>query len=362
MRIDILVDSEAFLRVFFQDVFSAKERIYIQAMTFEADSAGMQVWNAIRNACAKEKRMLVDSYTKVMISDRFVYSPSNWRDPKFWSEVKATHALFREAEAQGIRMRYTNPLGFMLWNYPPRNHKKIIVIDNTVYVGGLNFSDHNFSWHDMMIRLHSEKPNPIAERLAEDFLFSWRGENRGNIWSEDSVEFFFLDGKNNARLFQHLFSYIEQARESIFIETPYLSFPFFKLFHRLAKTGISVNLLAPGKNNKPWMESYMFWEVQKSPIRLWLLSSQMTHLKAIRVDDRYLIVGSSNFDFVSYRCQQELIVVFRDPRVIRLFREKVEKPDLARAVLWEGKRVGVSHAVRAGVLYMIGVLLGLWSL
>lgn len=362
MRIDILVDSDAFMRVFTQDARSARKRIYIQAMTFEADGSGMKVWNAIRHAHAKDKRVLVDAYTKVMVSDRLVYSPSNRKDPKFRAEVKATQTLFREAKTQGIQMQYTNPLGFMLLNYPPRNHKKIIVIDNTAYLGGLNFSEHNFSWHDMMLRFHSERENPITDLLAKDFLLSWQGKKQGRIASIDGIEFFFMDGKNNARLFRRLFTYIQEAKESVFIETPYLSFPFFKIFHELAKNGIAVDLLAPGENNKPWMESYMFWEVEKSPIRLRLLGSQMTHLKAIRIDDRYLILGSSNFDFVSYRCQQELIVVIRDFRVIRLFREKVERPDLAKAVLWEKEKVGISETVRVGILYMIGVLLGLWSL
>lgn len=83
MDIDILVDSDAFMRIFTQDVSSAKERTYVQAMTFESDRAGMEVWNAIRYANAKDKRVLVDAYTKVMVSDRFVYSPFNWKNPKF---------------------------------------------------------------------------------------------------------------------------------------------------------------------------------------------------------------------------------------------------------------------------------------
>lgn len=359
MDIDILVDSDAFMRIFTQDVSSAKERIYVQAMTFESDRAGIEVWNAIRHANAKDKRVLVDAYTKVMVSDRFVYSPFNWKNPKFRREIKATQKLFRDAKAQGIQMRSTNPLGFLLWNYPSRNHKKIVVIDNAVYVGGLNFSDHNFSWHDMMVRFHSKKENPIADLLAKDFLFSWQEKKQGGIFSIQVVEFLFMDGKNNAQLFQHIFAYIREAKHSIFIETPYLSFP---LFHELAKKGIRIDLLTLGENNKSWMESYMLWELDKSLIHFWRLGSQMTHLKAIRVDDQYLILGSSNFDFVSYRCQQELIVIIRDPGLIRLFQRKVERPDLTRGIPWEKNSVGITETVRVGILYMIGILLGFWSL
>lgn len=73
-------------------------------------------------------------------------------------------------------MRYPNPLGFLLWNYPPRNHKKIVVIDNTVYVGGLNFSDHNFSWHDMMVRFHSKKSKREFFPSRELNSFLWMGK------------------------------------------------------------------------------------------------------------------------------------------------------------------------------------------
>jgi phosphatidylserine/phosphatidylglycerophosphate/cardiolipin synthase-like enzyme len=57
----------------------------------------------------------------------------------------------------------------------------------------------------------------------------------------------------------------------------------------------------------------------------------MSHLKAMLIDDEYLIAGSSNFDYFSYRIHQELLAVITAPEVIAQFRERVMIPDLSRA-------------------------------
>ena len=49
------------------------------------------------------------------------------------------------------------------------------------------------------------------------------------------------------------------------------------------------------------------------------------------IDGEYLIAGSSNFDYFSYRIHQELIAVITLPEVIAEFRARVMIPDLANA-------------------------------
>jgi cardiolipin synthase len=57
----------------------------------------------------------------------------------------------------------------------------------------------------------------------------------------------------------------------------------------------------------------------------------MSHLKAMLIDDEFLIAGSSNFDYLSYRLYQEVVGVLTAPEVIAQFRERVMLPDLGRA-------------------------------
>ena len=58
----------------------------------------------------------------------------------------------------------------------------------------------------------------------------------------------------------------------------------------------------------------------------------MTHLKAMLIDDRYLIAGSANFDYLSYRLYQEIIAIISDPLLIADFRARVMLPDLANSL------------------------------
>ena len=53
------------------------------------------------------------------------------------------------------------------------------------------------------------------------------------------------------------------------------------------------------------------------------------------IDDEYLIAGSSNFDYLSYRLYQEIIAIFTNRQLIQDFRERVMLPDLATATTVE---------------------------
>jgi cardiolipin synthase len=50
------------------------------------------------------------------------------------------------------------------------------------------------------------------------------------------------------------------------------------------------------------------------------------------IDDQYLIAGSSNFDYLSYRLYQEIVAIITDAETIADFRERVMLPDLANSL------------------------------
>ena len=99
------------------------------------------------------RRILIDDYTRFWLSDRFIYGPRALRDPDLQAEVKATRAMIRGLREGGVGVRFVSPLGFLFRRLAVRDHKKIVLVDDDVaYIGGINFSDHNFEWHDMMLR------------------------------------------------------------------------------------------------------------------------------------------------------------------------------------------------------------------
>jgi len=74
------------------------------------------------------------------------------------------------------------------------------------------------------------------------------------------------------------------------------------------------------------------WSRPRSNIDLRLYQRGMTHLKAMLIDDQYLIAGSSNFDYLSYRLYQEIVAIITDAETIADFRERVLLPDLANSL------------------------------
>jgi cardiolipin synthase len=71
-----------------------------------------------------------------------------------------------------------------------------------------------------------------------------------------------------------------------------------------------------------------------------MYQGRMAHLKAMLIDDEYLIVGSSNFDFLSSELMQEIVAVITHRQTIAEFRERVLDVDLKNTIPNEEK---VSH-------------------
>jgi len=334
MSFRLLVDSEEFAAQLFQDISAARSRVYVQAMTFDADRSGRRVARMIADAAAPDRRVLVDEVSRYIVSDRFIYTPGNWRDRELRLEWRATRNMTEELRRRGVAVKITNPYGRLWHRFFARNHKKLAVIDGRIaYVGGINFSDHNFAWHDMMLRV--DDPD-IAAFLEEDFLFTWKGRNQSAFRPFPGIDIHLLDGRSNARAFEPILDLIRAAREDIFIESTYFALPFFDRLREIGPGRPPTVLLTSEVNNWPQMRHYIPWEARRSGIDLRLYPDRLTHLKAILVDGRQLIMGSANFDFFSYSIYQEIVAVVRDPTVIAAFKERVVVPDLEKSRLYQG--------------------------
>ena len=289
--------------------------------------------------------MLVDDYTRFVVSDRFVYSHSFF-DPDFRAELNATRGMFDALDQAGVGVRVTNPAGPMLLGFAFRNHKKLIVADNAAYLGGINFSDHNFAWHDLMLRIEDAA---ISDLLAADFDSTFAGQPRAWRAELGDIELFGLDGRDNPAGFAPILGAIDAARSEISVISPYLTAPFTDALARAAAHGVEVTLVTPLANNKPVVRDYLVWFAAKAGLRL-RLTREMIHLKGLLIDGRSLVLGSSNFDFVSYWTQEELLAVICDPGVIADFRARVLEPMLADALPPEAISYPGSRGRRAAAL------------
>ena len=330
MAFELLVNFDQFWSRLRQDIASASDSVFIQTFAFEGDSVGQKLTDALLASPARDKRILADSFTRVVLSDRFRYSPANLLDRNLKDEARNTAALWSQLKSVGVATKFTNPFGFRPRTLLSRNHKKLLVIDERVaYLGGINFSEHNAAWHDMMLRL--DDPDAVSF-LSEDFRSTWAGRDRVAYREFDSLEILTLDGRSNRRGFQRVLDLINGARERIFVESPYITFPFYECLREATRRGVNVQIVTPGANNWSYFANYARLESARAGIDLRLYQSGMSHLKAMLIDDEYLIAGSSNFDYLSYRIHQELMGIFTTPELIADFQLRVMLPDLTNSV------------------------------
>ncbi len=328
MRIDILVDFDAFWNRLAQDIATANQRVLVQTFSFEADRVGMLLATALENSAAADKRILVDSFSRIVLSDKFRYAPAHWSNAALRAEAKLTKQLHDKLPGIGIEIKYGNPFGLGPRRLLTRNHKKLIVVDDRIsYIGGINFSEHNAAWHDMMLRIEAAD---VAEFFRADFAAAWRGESFPASGSFAGIELSTLNGRSNRDVFARVLDLIDLAQSSIFVASPYITFPFYDRLRSAQQRGVLVTITTPEDNNWNHFADYARWEAARGGLDLRLLRG-MSHLKAMLIDDQYLIAGSSNFDFLSYRFYQEILAIITRPEVIASFRAQVQQVDLVRS-------------------------------
>jgi len=284
-RFELLVGSQVFWRRARADLAAARSRVLVQAMTFEGDRAGLAIAEAIARSPATDRRVLIDDFSRHKISDHMIHLPQNLLDSDLRDERRATMEMFARLQASGARLRITNPIGLKPWRFPVRNHKKLLVIDSVAYVGGLNFSDHNFAWDDLMVRIEGAG---LAGFVAADFERTWASEPAFAHAAFDGAEVFALDGRTNTERFGVLLSRLDRAGERIVVISPYLTSPFTDALADASARGVGVTVFSPWDNNKRIVRDALAAAARRTTIDL-RLTSGMSHMKALLIDDRRLV-------------------------------------------------------------------------
>lgn len=352
MKFDILVGSDKFWEALKADILTAQDRVHIQAMTFEGDSVGVKVFDAMKQSDAADKYLCVDHFSNLVISDDFIYGRRRLHDAAFREEVRTTKEIFSTAPSKNIQLAFTNPMGFMFTKYPHRNHKKLMLIDdNIAYVGGINFSEHNFEWHDIMLRIESTE---LTALLSDDYQQTIKGNNQSLRIKIENSDVFILDGRRSWVLYEDLFEVLNSAQQSIKVISPYITWPFLDVIGEKAKQGVDVRIISPEANNKALLKYYLQHQQKKYPFSIFMYEKKMSHLKAILIDDETLVMGSTNFDFASYCLEQEYCLVLRDPDLIAQFKEKVVDDVMAHSREHFAKSTNWKH-VAAGTIINIAI-------
>ncbi|WP_267968735.1 phospholipase D-like domain-containing protein [Myxococcus stipitatus] len=251
-----------------------------------------------------------------------------------------------------------------------RNHRKLLVVDGRVGVtGGLAIQDEwlgnglrEDAWRDTNARV----TGPVVEQMQQAFAENWQ-ETTGEMLPASDFPTLArampgLDGAGEGwaafvgstanpevtraeRLTQLM---VRAARERLWIAQSYFT-PngvLSALLQERARAGVDVRVLAPGDLNDQEVitvaQRASYSALREAGVRLWEYQPSMMHAKTMLVDDRLVLVGSINYDPLSFNVLEEGSLVMEDAEAAKRM-EAFFLEDLSHA-----REVGVREVPRAG--------------
>ncbi|NPD29936.1 phospholipase D-like domain-containing protein, partial [Corallococcus exiguus] len=248
-----------------------------------------------------------------------------------------------------------------------RNHRKILVVDGKVAVtGGLAIQDewlgdarNEKEWRDTNVRVQG----PVVAQLQQAFAENWQ-ESTGELLPQTdfptlSVDQPGLDAAGEGwaafvsstanpevtraeRLTQLM---VKAAKKRLWISQAYFTpnDALTALLVEKARAGVDVRVLAPGDKNDQraitLLQRQSYDTLRAAGVRLWEYQPSMMHAKTMLVDDRLILVGSINYDALSFNLLEEGSLVLEDVEAARQL-EVIFLDDLTKAREVQAERAG----------------------
>lgn len=296
---------EAMFVQLLKDLESAKHFIFLE---FFIVKQGV-MWDAIEAILVKKAAQGVDV--------RLIYDD-------FGSIALPSDFLVR-MERSHIRCIPFNPVvPFLSVVMNHRDHRKIVVVDgNIAYNGGINLGDEYINleerfgyWKDTAVRLEGEAVWNCtvmflnfwnAFRPSEQDYSAFRpGQLETASFQTDGVVQPYADTPLDEEcLAENIYrDILEQAREYVYIFTPYLAIGHEMLtaLQIAAKRGVDVRIVTPGIPDKKLVyrltRSY-YATLLKAGVRIYEYTPGFLHAKCYVSDDKIATVGSINMDYRS---------------------------------------------------------------
>ncbi|MFV0519828.1 MAG: cardiolipin synthase [Lachnospirales bacterium] len=253
--------------------------------------------------------------------------------------------FFEPLRQAGCEVAVFGPLHGTRFNY--RNHRKLSIIDGKYgFIGGFNIGDEYIyskklgTWRDTHIKIYGD----AVKNLELQFMMDWnfcsinklKIEDKyfPNIIVENGIPIQILSSGPDTQVstIQHSFLYmISKAKKYIYITTPYFM-PDENILTALkiaSLSGVEVKILIPSIGDHPFVLggnlSYCSLLLQcKAKCYMYKPSSgtSFIHSKQIIVDDLYINLGSTNFDYRSLHLNFEINALLIDYTLAIIFKKQ----------------------------------------
>ncbi len=208
---------------------------------------------------------------------------------------------------------------FLVKSINNRDHRKIIVVDDIAYTGGINISDEYANltsrlgyWKDHAVRIEGQAVNGFIRAFidiwnafsknlmdANDYISTTQTQSDGIIQPYASNPF------NKTDIAFHVYlDTINRATRYLYISTPYL-IPDGEITQAIchaARRGVDVKILVPFCPDKKIayrLTKANFLPLISAGVKIYLYKAGFNHAKTVVCDDQIALCGTPNFDYVS---------------------------------------------------------------
>lgn len=299
------------------DIDSARKYIYIETYKYGNDPIGMKFRDALIRKAKQgiEVKLLIDSWGASVGINFFTELTRNGGKVRLFKKIRLSWDFFTKSHR--------------------RDHRKLLLIDDKIsYIGSANISYHSFNWRESVLKINGD----LAISLKSIFLGNYRIYNK---YIYDKISFSQIIQHNNYEIIRDIPStvfqpvkkkfveLIKNAQKEIIIETPYFLPGSYvrKALCDAGKRGVEVKIITPKRSDVGMVDllrGKYFGELYKSNVKILFYIPQNLHSKIFIVDKEIFVVGSSNFDYRSFRFQHEICLAGNDKNIIYLLLQHID--------------------------------------
>lgn len=299
----LFADPLRYYNVMIEDIEKAEKFIYIETFRVGKDEIGERFKRALTKKAKKgiEVKLLID----------------------YWGAGPIDHDYFDKLIKYKGEVRFFEKINFnsdIFTRSHRRNHRKLLLIDNEItYIGSSNLTGYNMNWRESMLRMKTDITITFVKLFKQDFKnynkYSFHKPYKTQLIKHNNFEI-VRDAPNIARkqINNKFIKLIKSAKSQITIETPYFLPGYFlrKSLMDAAQRGVSVNIILPKHSDVTLIDilrNKYTGIMHNAGVIFLFYELNNLHAKMMLIDKKIFAIGSSNFDYRSFRYMYEIMMI-----------------------------------------------------
>ena len=332
-NIELFSDGKIFFEELLESLKKAKKSINIEFYIFKSDDIGSKILN------------ILEDNARAGVEVRFLYDSVGSR-----SHNKTRLKPLIDAGCK-IGEFFPSWLKIINLNMNFRNHRKIVVIDNTIgFVGGFNVGDEYLGkdkkfgyWRDTHIKFEGSAVKDLNLRFLADWRYATKEVvdlekilifDESNLKPANDGMQILSSGPNLSDNYEIKLGYlkmIQKAKDYIYIQSPYLIIDksISDSLKLAALSGVDVRIMIPGKGDHPfvyWANLFYAGELLDSNVKIYHYDKNaFLHAKTVVIDDEICSVGTANMDTRSFELNFEVNAFIYSEKIAKEQKQEFKK-------------------------------------